>query len=97
MIGLAFLVAVLRGTLVEADGRREEVGFDPFLVELEAGGHRKEVGFNPFFLVFWLIMGVGWWVLILIDLAFLVHWWVLMILLPIGWVMIWLGGDDGGL
>ena len=47
-------VAVLRGTLVEADGRRKEVGFDPF------------------FLVFWLIVGVGWWVLILIDLAFLV-------------------------
>ena len=68
-------VAVLQGTLVEADGRREEVGFDPF------------------FLVFWLIVGVGWWVLILIGLAFLVHWWVLMILLPIGWVMIWLGGD----
>ena len=70
-------VAVLRGTLVEASGRRKEVGFDPC------------------FLVFWLIVGVGWWVLILIDLAFLVHWWVLMILLPIGWVMIWLGGDDG--
>ena len=28
--------------------------------------------------------------LILIGLFFLVHWWVLMILLPIGWVMIWL-------
>ena len=78
MIGLAFLVAVLRGTLVEADGRHKEVGFDPF------------------FLVFWLIVGVGWWVLILIGLAFLVHWWVLMILPPNGWVMIWLGGDDGG-
>ena len=71
-------MAVLRGTLVEADGRHEEVGFDSF------------------FLVFWLIVGVGWWVLILIGLAFLVHWWVLMILPPIGWVMIWLGGDDGG-
>ena len=35
-------------------------------------------------------------VLILIGLAFLVHWWVLMILASIGWVMIWLGGDDGG-
>ena len=69
-------VAVLQGTLVEADGHHEEVGFDPF------------------FLVFWLIVGVGWWVLILIGLAFLVHWWVLMILPPIGWVMIWLGGDD---
>ena len=78
LIGLAFLVAVLRGTLVEADGRHKEVGFDPF------------------FLVFWSIVGVGWWVLILIDLAFLVHWWVLMILPLIGWVMIWLGGDDGG-
>ena len=78
LIGLAFLAVVLRGTLVEADGRREEVGFDPF------------------FRVFWLIVGVGWWVLILISLAFLVHWWVLMILPPIGWVMIWLGGDDGG-
>ena len=43
-----------------------------------------------FFLVFWLIMGVGRWVLILIGLLFLVHWWVLMILPPIGWVMIWL-------
>ena len=30
------------------------------------------------------------WVLILIGLFFLDHWWVLMILLPIGWVMIWL-------
>ena len=69
-------VAVLQGTLVEANGRREKVGFDPF------------------FLVFWLIVGVSWWVLILIGLAFLVHWWVLMILPPIGWVMIWLGGDD---
>ena len=78
LIGLAFLVAVLQGTLVEADGRHEEVGF------------------GPFFLVFWLIVGVGWWVLILIGFAFLVHWWVLMILPPIGWVMIWLGGDDGG-
>ena len=58
-------VAVLRGTLVEADGRCKEVGFDPF------------------FLVFWLIVGVGWWVLILIGLAFVVHWWVLMILPPI--------------
>ena len=47
-------VAALQGTLVEANGRREEVGFDPF------------------FLVFWLIVGVGWWVLILIGLAFLV-------------------------
>ena len=78
LIGLAFLVAVLQGTLVKVDGRRKEVGFDPF------------------FLVFWLIVGVGWWVLILIGLAFLVHWWVLMILPPIGWVMIWLGDDDGG-
>ena len=68
-------VAALQGTLVKANGRQEEVGFDPF------------------FLVFWLIVGVGWWVLILIGLAFLVHWWVLMILPPIGWVMIWLGGD----
>ena len=59
-------VTVLRGTLVEADGRREEVGFDPF------------------FLVFWLIVDVGWWVFILIGLAFLVHWWVLMILPLIG-------------
>ena len=25
-------VTVLRGTLVEADGRREEVGFDPFFL-----------------------------------------------------------------
>ena len=48
-----------------------------------------------FFLVFWLIMGVGWWVLILIDLFFLVHWWVLMILPPIGWVMIWLDWVSG--
>ena len=78
LIGLAFLLAVQRGTLVKVDGYREEVGFDPF------------------FLVFLLIVGVGWWVLILISLAFLVHWWVLMILPPIGWVMIWLGGDDGG-
>ena len=54
----------------------------------------------------WVLMGIdrvdggwdfdGWveyfirWVLILIGLFFLVHWWVLMILLPIGWVMIWL-------
>ena len=37
-----------------------------------------------FFLVFWLIVGVGRWVLILIGLGFLVHWWVLMILPPIG-------------
>ena len=43
-----------------------------------------------FFLVFWLIVGVGWWVLILMSLFFLVHWWVLMILPLIGWVMIWL-------
>ena len=49
-------VVVLRGTLVEADSRREEMGFDPF------------------FIVFWLIVSMGWWVLILIDLAFLVHW-----------------------
>ena len=47
-------VVVLRGTLVEADSRRENVGFDPF------------------FIVFWLIVSVGWWVLILIGLAFLV-------------------------
>ena len=58
-------VTVLRGTLVEADGRHKEVGFDSF------------------FLVFLLIVGVGWWVLILIGLAYLVHWWVLMILPPI--------------
>ena len=77
LISLAFLVAVLQGTLVEADGCHE-------------------VGFDPFFLIFWLIVGVGWWVLILIGLAFLVHLWVLMILSPIGWVMIWLGSDDGG-
>ena len=41
LIGLAFLVAVLRGTLVKVDGRREDVGFDPFfysfLVECECG------------------------------------------------------------
>ena len=70
-------VAVLRGTLVEADGRREEVGFDSF------------------FLVFWLIVGVGWWVLILIGLAFLVHWWVLMTLPSFGWVMIWFDWVSG--
>ena len=39
---------------------------------------------------FWLIVGVGRWVLILIGLFFLVHWWVLMIFPPIGRVMIWL-------
>ena len=43
-----------------------------------------------FFFFFWLIVGVGRWVLILIGLFFLVHWWVLMILPPFGWVMIWL-------
>ena len=48
------------------------------------------------FFFFLLIVDVGRWVLILIGLPFLVHWWVLMILPPIGWVMIWLGGDDGG-
>ena len=48
-----------------------------------------------FFLVFWLIVGVGRWVLILIGLFFLVHWWVLMILSPIGWVMIWLDWVSG--
>ena len=32
LISLAFLVAVLRGTLVEADGRHKEVGFDPFFL-----------------------------------------------------------------
>ena len=95
LIGLAFLVAVLQGTLVKVDGRRKEVAaLQGTLVE--ANGRREEVGFDPFFLVFWLIVGVGWWVLILIGLAFLVQWWVLMILLPIGWVMIWLGDDDGG-
>ena len=116
-------MAVLRGTLVEADGRREEVGFDPFFLVfwlivgvgwwvliliglaflvamlrgtlVEANGRREDVGFDPFFLIFWLIVGVGWWVLILIGLTFLVHLWVLMILSSIGWVMIWLGSDDG--
>ena len=48
-----------------------------------------------FFLVFWLIMGMGRWVLILIDLDFLVHWWVLMILPLIRWVMIWLDWVSG--
>ena len=48
-----------------------------------------------FSLVFWLIVGVGRWVLILIDLAFLVHWWVLMISTLIGWVMIWLDWVSG--
>ena len=37
-------VAVLRGTLVEADSHHEDVGFDPF------------------FIVFWLIVSMGWWV-----------------------------------
>ena len=46
-------------------------------------------------LVFWLIMGVGRWVLILIGLFFLVYWWVLMILPPIRWVMIWLDWVSG--
>ena len=63
---------------------------------VEANGRREDVGFDPFFLIFWLIVGVGWWVLILIGLTFLVHFWVLMILSSIGWVMIWLGSDDGG-
>ena len=80
---------------LEASGHHEEVAVLRSTL-VEADSHRKEVGFDPFFLVFWLIVGVGWWVLILIGLAFLVHWWVLMILPPIGWVMIWLGGDDGG-
>ena len=68
---------------------------------MHGGGCRKEVvvlrGVNLasicwLLVFFWLIVGVGWWVLILIDLFFffLVHWWVLMILPPIGWVMIWL-------
>ena len=46
------------------------MGFDPFLVELKAGNRREEVGFDLFFLFFWLIVGVSWWVLILIGLAF---------------------------
>ena len=80
---------------LEADGRREEVAVLRGTL-VEANSCREEVGFDPFFLVFWLIVGVGWWVLILIGLTFLVHLWVLMILSSIGWVMIWLGSDDGG-
>ena len=53
----------------------------------EASIALRSVGCWFFFLVFWLIVGVGRWVLILIGLFFLVHWWVLMILPPIGWVM----------
>ena len=63
------------------------------------GAARRRSHFNllvaGFFLVFWLIVGVGRWVLILIGLFFLIHWWVLMILPPIGWVMIWLDWVSG--
>ena len=46
-----------------------------------------------FFGWLWVWVGGFWsW----LAWFFLVHWWVLMILPPIGWVMIWLGGDDGG-
>ena len=72
---------------LEAGGRREEVAVLRGIDLAPAGG----LDLAPicwllvfFFLVFWLIVGVGRWVLILIGLAFLVHWWVLMILPPIG-------------
>ena len=73
---------------LEAGGHREEVAVLQGVDLAPAGG----LDLAPicwllvffFFLVFWLIVGVGRWVLILIGLGFLVHWWVLMILPPIG-------------
>ena len=85
---------------LEAGSRREEVAVLRDVDLASTGGLDLALicwllVFFFFFLVFWLIMGMGRWVLILIGLAFLVHWWVLMILPPIGWVMIWLNWVSG--
>ena len=94
LIGFAPFLVELRSHRGWSAWRHSSRGGGGAARRRSCSGRRRRSHFNllvaSFFLVFWLIVGVGRWVLILINLFFLVQWWVLMILPPIGWVMIWL-------